>query len=97
MKNRILTILRYSADCLTAFIHADLEFRARRIVQVYGEKTESPQQRLRDKDKRRAACRRFYTNMKWGYARNYHVALDSGVLGLDACAQILCGLYKNRG
>ena len=90
-------ILRDSADCLTAFIHADPEFRARRIVQVYGEKTESPQQRLRDKDKRRAAYHRFYTDMKWGYARNYHVALDSGVLGLDACAQILCGLYKNRG
>lgn len=89
-------ILRDSADCLTAFIHADPEFRARRIVQVYGEKTESPQQRLRDKDKRRAAYHRFYTDMKWGYARNYHVALDSGVLGLDACAQILCGLYKNR-
>ena len=38
MENRILTILRDSADCLTAFIHADLEFRARRIVQVYGKK-----------------------------------------------------------
>lgn len=35
-------ILRDQADCLTAFIHASLEFRAERIVKVYGER-EAPQ------------------------------------------------------
>ena len=23
-----------------------------------------------------------YTNMKWGHAQNYHLTLDSGVLGI---------------
>lgn len=62
-------ILRDQADCLTVFIHADLAFRAQRIVQVYGEREDSPEQRIRDKDKRRAAYHRFYTDMKWGYAK----------------------------
>lgn len=31
---------------------------------------------------RRAAYHRFYTNMKWGHAQNYHLTLDSGVLGI---------------
>ena len=57
-------ILRDQADCLTVFIHADLAFRAQRIVQVYGEREDSPEQRIRDKDKRRAAYHRFYTDMK---------------------------------
>ena len=47
------------------FIHADMAFRAKRIVEVYGEREQSPEQRLRDKDKRRAAYHRFYTDMKW--------------------------------
>lgn len=47
-------ILRDTADCLRVFIHADPAFRADRIVRVYGEREESPQQRIRDKDKRRA-------------------------------------------
>lgn len=64
-------ILQDTADCLKVFIHADLAFRARRIVEVYGEREQSPEERLRDKDKRRAAYHRFYTNMKWGYAQNY--------------------------
>lgn len=86
-------VLQDKADCLKVFIHADMAFRAERIVKVYGEREESPEQRLRDKDKRRAAYHRFYTNMKWGYAENYHLTLDSGVLGLDRCVDIISGLY----
>lgn len=76
-------ILRDAADCLTAFVHASMEYRMERIVKVYGEREETPAQRLKDKDKRRAAYHRFYTNMKWGYAKNYHISLDSGRLGLE--------------
>ena len=86
-------ILRDTADCLKVFIHADMDFRAKRIVEVYGEREQSPEQRLKDKDKRRAAYHRFYTNMKWGHAQNYHLCLDSGKLGIDACVKILKQLY----
>lgn len=86
-------ILRDKADCLKVFIHADMAFRAERIVKVYGEREQSPEQRLRDKDKRRAAYHRFYTDMKWGHAQNYHITLNSGVLGIDRCAEIICELF----
>ena len=68
-------ILRDRADCLTAFIHADLKFRADRIVRVYGEREASPEERVRDKDRRRAAYHRFYTDMKWGYAKKLPLSL----------------------
>lgn len=86
-------ILRDQSDCLKVFIHANPEFRADRIVKVYGERAESPEQRIREKDKRRAAYHRFYTDMKWGHAQNYHITLDSGVLGIERCAEIICGLF----
>lgn len=86
-------ILRDKADCLKVFIHADMKFRAERIVKIYGEREESPEQRLKEKDKRRATYHRFYTNMKWGYAKNYHITLDSGVLGIDRCVEIIKDLY----
>ena len=86
-------ILQDRADCLKVFIHADMKFRAERIVRVYGEREQSPEERLRDKDKRRAAYHRFYTNMKWGRAQNYHLTLDSGVLGIGRCADIIAELY----
>ena len=86
-------ILQDKVDCLKVFIHADMAFRAKRIVEVYGERKQAPEERLRDKDKRRAAYHRFYTDMKWGYAQNYHLTLDSGVLGIDKCAALIAELF----
>lgn len=86
-------LLRDTADCLKVFIHADPAKRAERIVKVYGETEHTPEKRLLDKDKRRAAYYQFYTDLQWGQARNYHVALDSGALGMDRCAEIIAELY----
>ena len=86
-------ILQDKADCLKVFIHADMAFRAKRIVEVYGEREQAPEERLRDKDKRRAAYHRFYIDMKWGCAQNYHLTLDSGVLGIDKCAALIAELF----
>ena len=86
-------ILRDKAELLRVFIHADIEFRAQRIVKEYGERAQTPQQRLRDKDKRRAAYHRFYTDMKWGRAQNYDLTLNSGTLGIDRCVEIIRELY----
>lgn len=89
-------ILRDSADCLKVFIHSDMEKRARRIVEQYGERTDSPEKRLKDKDKRRAAYYQFYTDMKWGAMEQYHIALDSGALGIETCVRILADLYQSE-
>lgn len=86
-------ILSDTADCLKVFIHASAQKRAERIVKVYGEKDESAQKRLRDKDKRRKAYYRFYTELEWGLAENYHISLDSGILGIEKCVDLLAQLY----
>lgn len=86
-------ILRDTADCLSVFIHADLEKRAERIVQVYGEREIMPKERLLHKDRRRAAYCKFYTDIDWGNMKNYHITLDSGILGIEKCADILAQLF----
>lgn len=86
-------ILRDVADCLTVFIHASDEQRAQRIVSVYGQREDSPAQRLREKDRRRKAYYELYTGMSWGDADNYDICLDSGKLGIDTCAEIIKNLF----
>lgn len=87
-------LLEDAADCLRVFIHADMAHRAERIVRQYGERTDAPEKRLRDKDKRRAAYYQFYTGLAWGAVERYHIALDSGALGLETCASLLVQLYR---
>ena len=86
-------ILKDAADCLKVFIHAGFDKRAQRIVSLYGETDVPTQKRLADKDKRRAAYYQFDTDTQWGLARNYHVTLDSGVLGIEQCSSLISGLY----
>lgn len=86
-------ILRDTADCLNVFIHADNDFRAKRIVSVYGEGADAPEKRLRDKDKKRAAYYSFYTDSKWGVAEHYDICLNSGKIGIEKCVDILADLY----
>lgn len=86
-------ILRDRDDVLKAFIHADDKSRAERIVKLYGEKDDKPEKRLKDKDKRRAAYYKYYTETEWGVAANYHISLDSGKLGIDGCVKILAHIY----
>ena len=82
-------ILKDRTDCLHAFIHADMDFRAERIVRLYGESEKSPEARLSEKDKRRRVHYQHYTGRTWGTAQNYDLCLNSAHLGIDACVEII--------
>ncbi len=71
----------------------NLKNMKRSSYQLLTDTEQSPEERLRDKYKRRAAYHRFYTNMKWGHAQNYHLTLDSGVLGIEKCVALICEVY----
>ncbi len=86
-------ILRDRADVLRVYIHADKDKRAERIVKVYGEREDTPLKRIADKDKRRISYYESFTTNKWGDADNYHIALDSGELGIDSCVEVLAALF----
>ena len=85
-------VLRGREDCLHAFIYADKDYRAERVLRLYGETDPKAEQRLRDKDERRKLYYRSFTMREWGDVHNYHIALDSGALGQERCVQILADL-----
>ncbi len=87
-------ILKDRSDCLHAFIHADKEFRADRIVRLYGESEKSPESRLNEKDKRRRVNYQHYTGRTWGESRNYDICLSTSRLGVEACADLIVALVK---
>ena len=88
-------ILKDREDCLHAYIHADLAYRADRIVRLYGESEKSPEARLQEKDKRRRVNYQHYTGRTWGTAQNYDICLNSSTIGIDACADIIVSMVKN--
>ena len=88
-------ILKDREDVLNVFIHADKDFRAERIVRLYGNSEKTPAARLQEKDKRRRVNYQHYTGRTWGIAENYDVCLNSGVIGVERCAEIIVDIVKN--
>lgn len=87
-------ILKDREDCLHVFIHSDMESRAKRIVEKYGETRQSPEKRLTDKDNKRRVYYKHYTSRNWGDAQNYHLCLNSGMVGVEKCADIIVDVAK---
>lgn len=89
-------ILRERDDVMRVFVCADKEYRLKRIVEVYGDNGQSPEKRLKDKDKRRAAYYQCYTDMDWGDARNYDISLNTATVGIERAADILYSIVINN-
>ena len=89
-------ILKDRKDVLHAYIHADLDFRADRIVRLYGESEKSPIARLQEKDKRRKLNYQHYTGRTWGDANNYDISLNTGVIGVEKAAEIILDLVRGE-
>ena len=87
-------ILKDRTDVLNVFIHANEDFRADRIVRLYGESEKSPAARLQEKDKRRRVNYLHYTGQTWGMAQNYDLCLDSSRLGIENCVEIILSQVK---
>lgn len=58
-------VLRDRKDCLNVFVYANKDFRAKRIVNQYGESDVEPLKRLKDKDKKRKLNYKYITERYW--------------------------------
>ena len=88
-------ILKDRPECLHVYTFADVPFRAERIVRLYGDSEKSPETRLAEKDKRRRVNYQHYTGRTWGQAQNYDLCLDTGVLGVEQCVDIVVSVVEN--
>ena len=84
-------VLRSSGiPCLNVFIHASEIHRAERMKAETGITDATELQRLiTRKDHLRSNYYSHYTGRQWGDSHNYHLTLDSGVLGDELCARII--------
>ena len=87
-------ILRQREDCLNVFIHADKDYKAKRIVELYGVTDKSPEKRLNEKDGKRKVNYKYFTGREWGIPENYHICLNSGFFGAEVCANIIAELAE---
>ena len=87
-------ILKDKDDVLNVFIHGDMPEKVARICKLYNVTEEEAEKMIADIDKRRMTNYRFYTDQKWGMAKNYMLSLNSSELGYDLCEKIIMDCKK---
>ena len=86
--------LRDFDNKITVFIYGDLEDRVKHIAEVEGVSQSVAESMVAKEDKRRASYYNFYTGWKWGVPERYSVCLNSSLLGIDGCAEMIVDLIK---
>ena len=87
-------VLRKYPNHISIFIHANSDFRNKRIQQVFGLSYEEAEKMIQKSDKERAAYCKSFTGKEWSDARNYDISIDSGKLGIDKTVQYIIDYLK---
>ncbi len=81
-------VLRDCENVVTVFIHAPKDFRAKRIMEVYGDNEEEAFANIRRSDASRSAYYRTISGQSWGDPHHFDLCIDSSV-GLEKCVDII--------
>lgn len=82
-------VLRDHPHRLSVFIHASHDSKLHRLTHEYGENPATAADKLEWTDLARARHCKTFTGSTWNDARNYHLSLDSGILGIPTCCQTI--------
>lgn len=88
-------------NCISVFIHADMDFRIKHVMDTFDLTKEKAKDMIQKTDKKRASYYNYYSSKKWGDSRSYNLSLDSSQLGLDGCVEMILDYMdikqKNKG
>lgn len=80
-----------NVDALNVFIYADQIHRAARVGELIDSKNPTEiQKTMKRTDAARHSYYQQFSGRRWGDFHNYNLMLDSGLLGYDACVQLIC-------
>ena len=88
-------VLRKTDTCRSIFIHAPFDVRKQTVMQRLGISEKEAAARIRKVDKERRYYYSYYTDRHWGEMNNYHLSLDSSVLGIDGTVNILKMMFES--
>ena len=86
--------LASNPDCLSIFVHADMDDRIRRVSKREDVTESKAKDMIQKRDKQRSSYYNYYTNKRWGDAVSYDVSLNSSLLGIDGTAEAIKRLVE---
>ena len=87
-------ILKDKPDAIHVFIHAPFDYRVERIMKENKIEEKEALAMVQESDRTRTKSIRDILGIEWTDARNFHLCLDSSMVGLPAAVEIITSLVK---
>ena len=87
-------ILQNRVPAVRAFIYADIDSRVKYASEHYGIDTKDVRSVILQSDSHRSLYSKNFYNEDWGERTNYDMMLNSALLGIDGCADLIVTTYR---
>lgn len=85
-------VLRGNPNTVSVFVLGDMKDRLARIEKLYNLSESKAMLAIKKKDKLRKLYHNYYSDIKWGDSRGYHVSVNSSLLGIEGTVDMLMDL-----
>ena len=82
-------VLKKHDNVLNFFVMGNLSEKKKRILERYDIEKNKVEDFIKKTDKRRAHYYNYYTDMKWGEAKNYDLCINSSKTGIDGAVELM--------
>ena len=89
-------VLRNHSRHLSVFLHAAVAFREQRVQKLYHLSLPEARKMVQSTDSSRASYLHAKTGGDWVDARQYHISLDTSILGLELAEELITEAAKAR-
>jgi len=87
-------VLKDDPARLSVYILGNTPDRIARVAKNDGLSESDASDRVSKSDRRRASYYNFYTGAKWGRVENYHITLNSSLLGIEGTARVIAEMAR---
>lgn len=74
---------------VSVFISADMDFKVKRVTEMYGCDEEKAKDIINKTNKKRASYYNFYSNKKWADSRSYDLCINSSAVGIENAVDLI--------
>ena len=85
-------VLRGNPNTVSVFVLGDMKDKLARIEKLYNLSESKAMLAIKKKDKLRKLYHNYYSDIKWGDSRGYHVSVNSSLLGIEGTVDMLMDL-----
>lgn len=89
-------VLKDLPGVTNVFIHAEMEDRVKRSIEVYGDDSERIEHVINTYDKARQNYYNYHTCQRWGEYKNYNLAINSSYITEEEAAMLIKNYVERR-